>query len=180
MRGAKSFWAAKFGLSLVVAAMMPSLAQAKVMSGDTQVAMVTPLSFIQVENMEFGRIIPSATAGTVTLSPNNVRTATGGIVLVGNDHQPGRFAGMGTFLQRVRVRITPNNIIMTGPGPSMTVNNVTIDPQGTLLQIGASPNYRIVPLNGIFRFNVGGRLNVGANQPAGYYSGTFNATLDYQ
>ena len=43
---------------------------------------------------------------------------------------------MGKFLQRVRVRITPNNIMLTGPGPSMTVNNVTIDPQGTLLQIG--------------------------------------------
>lgn len=173
--------AAKFGLGLAMAAtMIPSLAQAETMSGDAQIAVLTPLSFIQVENMEFGRIIPSATAGTVTLSPSNVRTATGGIVLVGNDHQPGRFAGMGTFLQRVRVRITPNNITLTGPGPSMTVNNVTIDPQGTLLQIGGGPNYRILPLNGIFWFNVGGRLNVGANQPAGYYSGTFNATLDYQ
>jgi spore coat protein U-like protein len=180
MRGAKSFWAAKFGLSLVVAAMMPSLAQAKAMSGNTQVAMVTPLSFIQVENLDFGRIIPSGTTGTVTISTSNVRTATGGIVLVGTDHQPGRFAGMGTVAQRVRVRITPNNITLTGPVPSMTVNNITIDPQGTLLQIGASPNYRILTLNGIFWFNVGGRLTVGANQPAGTYSGTFNATLDYQ
>jgi hypothetical protein len=181
MRGAKTLMAAKFGLGLAMAAaMIPLSAQAETMSGDAQIAVLTPLSFIQVENMEFGRIIPSTTAGTVTLSPNNVRTATGGIVLVGNDHQPGRFAGMGTFLQRVRVRITPNNITLTGPGPSMIVNNVTIDPQGTLLQIGGGPNYRILPLNGIFWFNVGGRLNVGANQPAGYYSGTFNATLDYQ
>jgi spore coat protein U-like protein len=181
MRGAKSLSAAKFGLGLVAAAAtIPSMAQAQTVSGDAQIAIVRPLSFIQVENMDFGRIIPSGTAGTVTLSTTNVRTATNGIVLVGNDHQPGRFAGMGTVLQRVRVRITPNTITLTGPGPSMTVNNVTVDSQGTLLQIGNSQNYFILPLNGIFWFNVGGRLNVGANQPAGAYSGTFNATLDYQ
>jgi hypothetical protein len=179
MRGAISFWLARLGLGAAAATIVPSLACAQSMSGDAQIAVVTPLSFIQVENMEFGSIIASNTAGTVTLSPSNVRTATGGIVLVGNGHQPGRFAGMGTFRQRVRVRITPNTITLTGPGPSMTVDNVTIDPQGTLQQIGASPNYRILPANGIFWFNVGGRLNVGANQPAGSYSGTFNATLDY-
>jgi hypothetical protein len=179
MRGAISQWLARFGLGLAAAAIMPSLAYAQSISGDTQVAVVTPLSFIQVEDMEFGSIIPGNTAGTVTLSPSNVRTATGGIVLVGTGQQAGRFAGRGTFLQRVRIRITPTPIVLTGPGPSMTVTNVTIDPQGTLLQFGASPNYRILPLNGIFWFNVGGRLNVGANQPAGSYSGTFNATLDY-
>jgi Domain of unknown function (DUF4402) len=179
MREAISCWLAKLGLGLAATAIVPSLAFAQSMSADTQVAVVTPLSFIQVEDMEFGTIIPGIVAGTVTLSPTNVRTATGGIVLVGNAHQPGRFAGMGTALQRVRIRITPNTITLTGPGPSMTVNNFTIDPQGTLQQIGASPNYRILPANGIFWFNVGGRLNVGANQPAGTYSGTFNATLDY-
>lgn len=179
MRGAKSGMKAKFGIGLALAALTPTLAQARTASGDAQVAIVTPLSFIQVENLDFGTIIPSGTAGTVTLTPNNNRTATGGIILVGNNHQPARFAGMGISGQRVRIQITPNNIILTGPGPSMTVNNVTIDPQGTLQQNGNSPNYRILPLNGIFVFNVGGRLNVGANQPAGTYSGTFTATLDY-
>jgi Domain of unknown function (DUF4402) len=178
MRGAISRWLAILGLWLAAATGVPSLAHAQT-SGDAQVAVVTPLSFIQIEDMEFGSIIPGNVAGTVTLSPSGVRTATGGIVLVGNGQQAARFAGRGTFLQRVRIRITPNNIILTGPGPSMTVNNVTIDPQGTLLQVGGGPNYRILPLNGIFWFNVGGRLNVGANQPAGFYSGTFNATLDY-
>jgi Domain of unknown function (DUF4402) len=180
MRGAKSLLAARIGAGLAVAAMIPSLAQAQTTSGEAQVAVVTPLSFIEVNNLDFGRIIPSNTAGTVTISTNNVRTATNGIALVGTDFQAARFAGRGTILQRVRVRITPNTISLTGPGPAMTVTNFNIDPQGTLLQIGASGNYRILTLNGIFWFNVGARLSVGANQPAGYYSGTFNATLDYQ
>ena len=180
MRGAKSFRVAKFGAGLLVLAAISSVAQAGTTSGDAQIAVVTPLSFIQVDNLDFGTIISGNTAGTVTLSGTNTRTATGGVVLVGNDHQSARFAGMGTVTRRVRIRITPNTITLTGPGPSMTVNNFTINPQGTLLQLGASPNYIILPLNGVFWFRVGGRLSVGANQPPGYYSGTFNATLDYQ
>lgn len=180
MRGAKSLLAAKFGLGLILAAILSPSASAETMSGDAQIAIVRPLSFIEVDNLDFGDIIPSNTTSRVTLTPAGVRTATGGAVLVGNDHQAARFAGMGSVLQRVRIRITPNSIPLTGPGPAMTVDNWTIDPQGTLLQLGASPNYIILPLNGVFWFRVGGRLTVGANQPAGRYSGTFNATLDYQ
>lgn len=179
MRGAISLLAAKLGLGLALAAILTPLAHAETMSADAQIAIVRPLSFIEVDSLDFGDIIPSNAVSRVTLTPLGVRTATGGAVLVGNDHQSARFAGMGTVLQRVRIRITPNTISLTGPGPAMTVDNWTIDPQGTLLQLGASPNYIIVPLNGVFWFRVGARLTVGANQPAGRYTGTFNATLDY-
>jgi spore coat protein U-like protein len=179
MRRALSLLAARLGLGVALAAMLVPSAHAETLAGDAQIAIVRPLSFIEVDHLDFGSIIPSNTTSTVTLTPLGVRTATGGAVLVGNDHQSARFAGMGTVLQRVRIRITPNNITLTGPGPAMTVDNWTIDPQGTLLQLGASPNYIILPLNGVFWFRVGGRLTVGANQPAGQYTGTFNATLDY-
>lgn len=165
------------GLSL---GLLPAAVTAAPTSGDVQIAVVTPLSFINYENLDFGRIIPANVAGSVTITTDNVRTATNGIVLVGNDFQVSRFAGMGVQNQRVRVRITPATVTLSGPGPSMTVNNFAIGPQPTLQQIGGSPNYRIVPANGIFSFTVGGRLNVGANQPAGIYSGTFTATIDYQ
>lgn len=62
----------------------------------------------------------------------------------------------------------------------MTVTNLTVGTEGTLNQSGASRNYRIVPADGIFWLNVGGRLNVGANQAAGAYSGIFTATLIYE
>jgi hypothetical protein len=178
MRGASSLLAK---CSVAFAALLtPVSVEAETYSGDAQVALVTPLSFIQYENLDFGRVIPSNTAGTVTISAAGVRTSTGGLVLVGSDYQVARFAGMGTQNQRVRIRITPNTITLTGPGPAMTVSNFTIGPAPTLQQIGASPNYRIQPADGIFWFTVGGRLNVGANQPGGAYSGTFTATLDYQ
>jgi spore coat protein U-like protein len=180
MRGAKSFWKAAIIAGVIATSMWAPVALAAPATGDAQIAVVTPLSFIQYDNLDFGRVIPSATAGTVTISPLNARATTNGIVAVGTDFQVARFAGMGTQNQRVRIQITPATVTLTGPGPSMTVNNLTIGPAPSLLQIGGSPNYRIQPANGIFWFTVGGRLNVGANQPGGAYSGTFTVTLDYQ
>jgi len=179
MHGAFSLLAAKLGLGVALVAMLSPSAHAEATVGDAQIAIVRPLSFIEVDQLDFGSVVPSNAVSRVTLTPTGVRTATGGAVLVGNDHQSARFAGMGAVLQRVRIRITPNSILLTGPGPAMTVDNWTIDPQGTLLQLGASSNYLILPLNGVFWFRVGARLTVGANQPAGLYSGTFDATLDY-
>ena len=180
MRGAlSSFWA-KFGVAIAALGLLPVSAQAGTSLGDAQVTLVMPLSFIRYEDLNFGRIIPANVAGTVTISPTNVRTASSGIALVGTDFQVARFAGMGTQNQRVRIRITPDTILLTGPGPAMTVTNFTIGPDPALQQIGTSPNYRIAPANGIFWFTVGGTLNVGAAQPGGAYSGTFTATIDYQ
>lgn len=180
MSGAKHRIWQWIAAACAAATVLPASAVAGPIAGDTQVAVVTPLSFIQVENLEFGRVIPGVTAGTVTISNTNARTSTGGVTLIGNDFQGARFAGRGTLSQRVRIRITPATITLTGPGAPMTVSNFTIGPDGTLAQLGASPNYLILSPTGIFWFNVGGRLNVRANQAPGRYSGTFTATLDYQ
>lgn len=167
------------GLAFCVG-LLPSTAEAAPTQADVQIAVVTPLSFVSYENLDFGRIIPANVAGTVTIAPTNVRTATNGIVLVGSNYQVARFAGRGVQDQRVRIRITPATLTLTGPGPAMTVTNFNIGPEASLQQVGNSPNYRIIPANGIFTFSVGGSLNVGANQTAGSYTGVFTATLDYQ
>lgn len=182
MRGAKSYHMRRlcaYGAAVSLAA-TPGIVHAGTYSGDAQVAVVTPLSFIQVENLDFGRVIAGPTAGTVTISTANVRSSTGGVIPVGSDYQRAKFAGMGTQNQRVRIVLAPAVIPLLGPGLPMTVTNLNISPDGTLNQLGASPNYRIVAADGIFWFNVGGRLNVGANQAAGRYTGIFTATLVYQ
>jgi Domain of unknown function (DUF4402) len=180
MSGAKMNYLLRTGACCAVLALASVQVQAAPTTGDAQIAVVTPLSFIQVENLDFGRVISGTTAGTVTISTTNVRTSTGGVVPVGSDYQFAKFAGRGTQNQRVNIQLAPAVVPLLGPGLPMTVTNLTIGPDGTLNQLGASPNYRIVAANGIFWFNVGGRLNVGANQAAGYYSGTFTATLVYQ
>lgn len=173
-----SFLGALAAMSALAA--MPSATWAAPATGEAQIVIVTPLTFVNNENLNFGRIIPANVAGTVSISETNTRTATNGIVPVGNDYQAARFAGMGAQDQRVRIRISPAVISLIGPGPAMTVDIFAVGPEASLAQLGNSPNYRIVPADGVFQFAVAARLHVGANQPAGTYSGSFTATLDYQ
>lgn len=180
MNGAALKYLLQTGMAGAALALAPGNAHSQTVSGETQAAVVTPLSFIQVEDLNFGQVMSGTSAGTVTISPTNVRSATGGALPVGNSHQAGKFVGRGTQNQRITVQIAPTVITLLGPGVPMTVTNLTIGTDGTLNQSGASRNYRIVPANGIFWFNVGGRLNINSNQAAGNYSGTFNATLIYE
>ena len=72
MRGAlSSFWA-KFGVAIAALGLLTVSARAETYLGDAQAQLVTPLSFISVENLDFGSVIPSNTVGTVTISTTGV------------------------------------------------------------------------------------------------------------
>ena len=148
--------------------------------GRSQVGVVTPLSFIQTEELSFGQIIASNTAGTVTVAPNGSRTRTGNITLLGASHQPAEFAGMGTFNQRVQVSLGSNSIFLTGPGVRMRARTFVIGSTPTAVLTTTPTVFRIAGATGAFRFPVGATLEVGANQAPGIYRGTWTITLNYQ
>ncbi len=158
----------------------PAFAQPDVKQGQAQVGVVTPLSFIQTEQLHFGRIISKPTAGTVTVAPDGARTQTGGIVLTGAIHQPAEFAGLGTLNQRVQISLGASSIFITGPGTKMRVHTFVIGSTPTAVLTTAPQVFRIAGANGGFRFPVGATLDVNANQAPGTYTGTWTITLNYQ
>ena len=85
MAGTKHiYFSCVFGpVAMLVA--MPSPTRAAPATGEAQIVIVTPLTFTNNENLDFGRIIPANVAGTVSISETNRRTTTNGIVPVGND-----------------------------------------------------------------------------------------------
>jgi hypothetical protein len=147
---------------------------------DAQIAVVRPLEFIRVENLDFGRVIRSSTAGTVTIAPDGTRTKTGGVTLVGTGFQAAEFAGMGTNNQRVDVSLGANQIFVTGPGAPMRVHTFVIGSTPTAVLTTTPRRFRINSPTGIFIFPVGATLDVGANQAPGTYNGTWTITLNYQ
>ncbi|MFC4292963.1 DUF4402 domain-containing protein [Sphingorhabdus arenilitoris] len=156
-------------------------AHADVESADGRAVIIRPLSFINYEDLNFGKIIPASTAGTVTVAPNGTRTTNNSnIVLVGTDHQAARFTGQGTFNQRVDISLASNTIVINGAGTPMTVSTFTIGSTPSVVLTTTPTRFRIASANGIFAFTVGARLNVAANQAPGKYSGTWNITLNYQ
>ena len=181
MNGARSpYWR---GLTLVGAFAVLAVgtpAFADQTTADAQIAIVRPLEFIRVENLEFGRVIRASTAGTVTIAPNGTRTKTGNIILLGTDFQPAEFAGMGTNNQRVDVSLGSNSIFVTGPGAPMRVRTFVMGSTPTAVLTTATQRFRINSTTGIFVFPVGATLEVGANQTPGTYTGTWTITLNYQ
>ena len=182
VNGAKSFsWKRHFvSVAAITVATSTTPVMAATAPADAQIAVVQPLSFFKVEDLDFGKIIPAAIAGQVTVAPTGARSSTNGIILVGNTHQPASFAGDGTFNQRVDISLGSNTINLTGPGPSMQVNTFVIGSTPTAVLTTTPLRFRIASATGIFQFPVGATLNVGANQPKGTYTGTWSITLQYQ
>lgn len=173
----------RLGAALAVAALAGGTsAQAAQRNALAKGVVVSALSFINVEELEFGSLLAGGTAGTVVVDPASVRTQTGGVTLSGGLVQPARFAGRGTFNQIVAVSISATSYTLTraGGGGTMTFDTLVIGSTPTAV-LGPTPQtFRIASPTGIFNFPIGGTLRVAANQAPGDYSGTFTVTLNYQ
>ena len=181
MSGAQFFNRIKPGLATaaIFAACVPLPAFAATAPGNAEVTIVRPLSFVADDNIEFGNVIRGTTAGTVTIAPDGTRTATGGVTLANGGNKPASFAGMGTNNQRVDVSLGAASIMITGPGAAMRVHTFVLGSTPTAVLTTTPQRFRISSSTGIFAFPVGATLDVGANQAAGQYSGTWSITLNY-
>jgi Domain of unknown function (DUF4402) len=151
-------------------------------SSTASASVITPLSFVQVDNFDFGNIIAGTTAGTVTVTPFNVRTKTGGPTLAGGLVRAAVFGGFGTNNQNVQISLGSNTILITRQSGTQTILVDTFI-IGSTPTAPLSTNPRVFRINsptGLFTFPVGARLNIAANQVPGRYVGTFAVTLNYQ
>ena len=148
--------------------------------GEAEVIILRPLSFFRVNDLDFGDIVASGTAGTVRLAPDGTRSRTGGATLAGNGGEPARFAGLGTPNRQVNISLGSNTIWITGPGPRMRVRDFEIGSTPTAILSTTPTRFTIASALGNYNFPVGATLEVGANQTPGDYSGTFNVTANYQ
>lgn len=150
-----------------------SPAQAAEQDGDAQAEILEQIALTQVSGLDFGTIIPSATAGRIIVRRNNNNcVARGGVTLVGTDCQRGEFLITGPSRQRVRITLASAPITLTQQSGTATM---VMD----RVRINGNRNKR---LNGAGQrtFYVSGRLQVGANQAPGVYDGTFDVTVDYR
>jgi hypothetical protein len=142
-------------------------------NGTAETDISEALALTQISVLDFGTIIPSATAGNIVVNRNNGNcTAQGGVTLIGTDCQRGEFLISGPSSQDVRITIpaAPVTLSRQGGGATMSMDQVRIN-GGFNKRLDAS---------GQRTFYVAGRLQVGVNQAAGIYDGTFNVTVDYR
>lgn len=171
------------GLAIVALLLAPVVASPAFAQNNTQAQtdaiVLRPLSFFKVNDLDFGSIIASGTAGTVRIAPDGTRSRTGGATLAGNDGEPARFAGLGTPNRQVNISLGANSIFITGPGVRMRVRDFEIGSTPTAILSTTPTRFTIASALGNYNFPVGATLEVGANQTPGDYSGTFTVTLNY-
>jgi hypothetical protein len=174
-------------LALLALAVSPAASAQEVSTtAQAQAAILTRGAMARISNMDFGVIAQPAVAGTVTLVPTLTATCStsAGIIHTGAC-KAARFAIMFRKHDKNRVReMNGGTIVLTGPGgATMTVTNLTIGGLTDMTQVGTGGptgtfgRYNIDSDSGIASFNIGGRLNVGANQTPGSYSGTLTMNV---
>ncbi|MEQ1509945.1 MAG: DUF4402 domain-containing protein [Sphingopyxis sp.] len=146
-------------------------ASAQTTPGTAQSLVLNRLELLNTTALDFGNLIAGPTAGTATINgTSGARTTTGGAVAAGGTIGMATFYAAGT-VNRIFLVLRPTAPITltNGTGGTMTVNNWTSN--GGLI--------RFLDGNGISIITIGARLNVGANQAPGTYTGTFNVTVNY-
>jgi len=164
-------------LAASVAVATPAFAQSVTASATAEARglVLQPLTLTRVDDLDFGTVIASAVAGSVTIDEDTgARSVAGGVVGVPTaPGQRGLFAGAGTAGQQVDLTLTPpaGNILVSGAN-FLVVSSMVLD-NGNLLT-------RTIDPTGAFQVGVGGTFAIAASQPNGLYAADFDLTAEYQ
>lgn len=123
-------------------------------------------------NLDFGTISRSSIAGTVSVSPEGLRTATGGVsILTSSLFSAAPFTVSGENNAGFNLTLPDNDdvkLTRTGGTEEMEVTNF------------AHNSGLVLSSSGSATFSVGATLHLDADQVAGDYTGSFNVTVAYQ
>ncbi|WP_321438014.1 DUF4402 domain-containing protein [uncultured Bacteroides sp.] len=152
----------------------PLFAQVGV-TGRIKTEIVAPLIVVETEQMGFGKFTSDMGGGTIQLSPQGERTATGSIRLVEGAFGAGKFLITGSLGTLVTLTLpqSPVELRLENGSYTLTVDHFTSD-----VPIGGKT---ISKSNGRTEMNVGATLYVGnwSSSPAGFYTGTYEAVFMY-
>lgn len=154
----------------------PALAQQASATAEARGVVLQPLTLARVQDLDFGTVVGSAVAGTVSIDADTgARSVTGGVT--GVPSFPGDralFQGAGTSGQDVVLSLNAPTLLISTSNPldTITVSSMVLD--------SGNATTRTIGVTGIFQVGVGGDFAIAANQPAGLYTANFDLTADYQ
>lgn len=131
---------------------------------------ISPIAITKTADLAFGNIVAGTTTGTVVVSSTGTRSNTGGVTLP--TATPGTVTAAAftvTGLANATYTIVPAVVANPTSGSNSMTLTLNANPSGTGT-IGSAGTQVV---------NVGGTLNVGANQAAGAYTGSFTVTVAY-
>jgi spore coat protein U-like protein len=150
-------------------------AMAEVANATSTGTVVAPITITKAADLSFGSFAGGSTAGTVTLSPDNSRGVTGGVVKMGGTPAAAKFDVTGQAGAGYTISLGGSTQLTSGSNtiPFAAVSDVTAS---SITSGTASVG---VLTGGAQSLYVGGVLTVAANQAAGTYTGSITATVQY-
>jgi len=139
-------------------------------TGSMFASVITPLALTESSTLEFGQLQSSGAPGTVVIDDADGRTASGGASLEGGTFGSATWSVSGEPSTAYTISLPDSDVVLSSGADAMTVNGFTDSHGGSSATDAAGSD----------SFNVGAILNVGANQPDGAYSGTYDVTIAYQ
>jgi spore coat protein U-like protein len=136
---------------------------------------VAPIAIAKAADLAFGSFAASATAGTVTVSPNGARTFTGGVAAAGGTPTAAKFNVTGEAGLTYAITLGGTAQLTSGAN-TMAFTSISDVTASAITSTNVSSGTLTGGAQSIY---VGGVLAVGAAQVAGTYSGTVTATVDY-
>jgi len=161
--------------ALAAIALLVPAGSAMAQASDTATAnatatIVSPIAIQSDFDLAFSDIVAGAAAGTVVVSTGGTRTVGAGLAgLNPGNARAAQFTITGAPSRQFGIVLPTSTTINRVGGGSMTVDAFTSS-LGLTATIGGT---------GSSVLKVGATLNVGANQTAGDYTGTFDVTVTY-
>ncbi len=139
-------------------------------TGDAEVTIEElAITLTPIDLLSFGTVLAFGRDGSVTVSPGGQTTADQAHVSLPG--APGIFLVTGVPSAPFSVSLpTDNSVTVTAGANSMTLRSFTREGGSTQLLLDSL---------GERTFTVGATLNVTARQPAGFYTGQYDVTVDY-
>ncbi len=161
---------AVLGAAVAAVAMTAGTAHAASATGQAKAKILRQITLTNTSDLQFATVISGATASTVVVAPTGTAVCGPTLTCTGT-----------TTAANFDIQGTNNAVVVVGGDASVTLNG---DLGGTMTAglVYSVPLVTLTAGPGTVggSFQVGGTLNVGANQTSGNYTGTFNVTANYQ
>ena len=126
------------------------------------------ITLVNNGGLNFGKVLPYGSAGIVFVSPSGVGSTSNAFISDATNVRASSWAVTGIPGAPFAVTL-PTSVTISNGTENMTVNSFSRSGPGQMTLDAAGNN----------NFTVGAWLRVGANQPVGVYTGTFNVTVSY-
>lgn len=143
--------------------------------GRIEAEIAIPVTAVETNLLNFGKLVSDAAGGTIQITPQGERTASGSIILMDEIFSAGKFilSGVPSSLVSIVLPQTPQKLYLTNGNHEITVDKFVSDvPAGGQI---------VRQSDGKAEVSIGATLYIenGLSNPAGFYTGTYEAVFTY-